>query len=230
MAIYKPSPLAGAISGNLGGVNFSDGKSGPILRKPIQRTRKDTVLQQANRIRHQFVRSGWRTLTDQQRTEWTQAAQTYPHSNRLGVRTRMTGFSLYLMVNMYAWSVTFLPGGLRRSWADLNRFPAFPALSLDITSGAGPYNLINDDPLAVPTPQMTLFGARTFSTAVRRSWNTFTTFTQIANDAADVDFSAAFITAFGQIEIGEQLFIKAIPSPLQERLGSPVIISATAHA
>lgn len=99
MAIIRPGAIIGAISGNLGGVCFIAGKGAPVARQRIHKKNSQTPKQISHRAGTLFLSQSWRTLTPAQRIMWNTAATKFPVTNRLGITSFASGFSLFLKVN-----------------------------------------------------------------------------------------------------------------------------------
>ncbi len=108
MAIIRVGPLAGAISGNLGGQNFVNGRAGPYVRTRLKRINKATQRQHAHQARYQTTVIRWRTLTDDQRNAWRTASRNLFRSNRLGTRRPISGFQLYVQHNLASPDLVFV--------------------------------------------------------------------------------------------------------------------------
>lgn len=100
MAIIRPSPIIGAISGTLGSTNFSNSRYGPVARKQLARVNKLTQKQLAQRSRFSDTVKGWSELTEDQRLAWRSAAQLVVRPNRLGVNRSLSGFAFFLQYNL----------------------------------------------------------------------------------------------------------------------------------
>lgn len=100
MAIFRPGHVVGAISGNLGTMNFANGPYGPYVRKRMVRTDKRSVRQLASRVQMQTIRHEWSGLSKEQRTTWRAAARQFPQVNRLGIRRNLSGFQFFVRVNI----------------------------------------------------------------------------------------------------------------------------------
>jgi len=100
VAIIRPSGAVGAISGNLGGCNFVQGRNGPYVRRRIVRTDKKTALQLAQRNSFKSVRSLWRSLSEQERKTWNRAGENLRYLNRLGIPRKVKGNELFFQLNM----------------------------------------------------------------------------------------------------------------------------------
>lgn len=102
MAIFRPSPIVGAISGNLGSVNFGNARFGPFVRRKAY----PSASRSARRVENSAIYSGaspaWRALTAPQRIAWRSAAAEYGHLNRLAVSSPLSGWQFYLKYYVYA--------------------------------------------------------------------------------------------------------------------------------
>lgn len=96
MAIFRPSPLVGAVSGRVGGAEFVNGRGAPYVRKAQHKIRHDSPARlDAKAIYTQAIRA-WENLTDTQRQAWRALAQIQTGTNRLSVPRTMTGFEAYI--------------------------------------------------------------------------------------------------------------------------------------
>lgn len=96
MAIYTPGPVVGAISGNLGGVSFVNGKGSKVIRHARRAGRQanaQTAL--ASSLTARFARA-WSGLTDLHRASWNTYAANRTHSNRLGVDRPLSGYQEWM--------------------------------------------------------------------------------------------------------------------------------------
>lgn len=102
MAIFRPSPIVGAISGNLGSVNFGTARFGPFVRRKAYQA----ASRSARRIENSAIYSGaspaWRALAPAERIGWRTAAADYHHLNRLAVSSPLSGWQLFLKYYVYA--------------------------------------------------------------------------------------------------------------------------------
>lgn len=89
--------LTGSLSsGKLGGLVGSRGRSGSQLRARI--VPRQALTASSSEARH--ITGGlpalWRTLTEAERTSWTQLAQGLPAKNALGQPITLSGYALYI--------------------------------------------------------------------------------------------------------------------------------------
>lgn len=100
MAIFIPGPIVAGISGTLNGMNFANTSRGPIIRKALTRTKRRGASSLKQRARFHFLIFEWRNLSDAQRTLWTEAARALPRQNPLGTTRSLSGFQLFLSLNL----------------------------------------------------------------------------------------------------------------------------------
>lgn len=99
MAIIRPGPLVGGISGTVGGLVFVAGKRSPTVRpRPAPSFKSSTTLQPA-RSRFAQLMNHWRGLTDDEKAAWATSAVQYPTTNALGVTSPTTGFRHFISTN-----------------------------------------------------------------------------------------------------------------------------------
>lgn len=207
MAIFRPAPLLGAISGNLQGVNFVLTKGSPIVRARIRRTKQSDQRHTIMRGRLQIVRHAWQNLTEEQRTAWRQTANDFPHKNRLGIATRITGFNLFVKANMFAYQI---PGAspipIISDPPNLNAPDTEPFISLNIISG-GSKSISFATVIPPPTHFVFVYAARTLSTAPRKFWNTYK-----LTESLGITVPATEITnwdsVIGDPQVGEQCWVR----------------------
>lgn len=173
MAIFRPGPLATAISGTIGGVNFVHAKAGPVIRQRIRRTKNLSLSSLTNRSAMHQVRALWRSLAENQRSAWRKAASDFPFTNRLGLTSNLTGFALFTKLNLFAHRNTTAPGiAFIRDVPKLNRAEPWIITAFSITSGGAKSVSLERVSPGLGEPAFA-YGARTFSTAPRLSWYDF---------------------------------------------------------
>jgi len=96
MAIFAPGALTGPISGTVAGLNFAHGPAGPYIRRTASRCDPRTAPQLAVRATYSAAAAAWRALTTIQRTGWRTTAARVSHTNRLGLRSPLSGWNLFL--------------------------------------------------------------------------------------------------------------------------------------
>ncbi len=103
MVMIKASRSANQISGRLGGNIFSINGGTQLMRSPARKIKSEPSASQKLR------RKAWTTLqqrywkrilTTQFKSEWTVYANNHPIKNRIGDSIRLTGFSMFMRINL----------------------------------------------------------------------------------------------------------------------------------
>lgn len=100
MALVKFSALISGMWGKLNGSIFSSTRQGYIIKNKFTPTNPQTPLQQSTRARIAFLSSNWKTLTDNQRLLWNNAASSHIRFNHWGDPYIMSGYTLFLSCNI----------------------------------------------------------------------------------------------------------------------------------
>lgn len=98
MAKFSPGPLAGAISGSIGGATFSHNRYGAYIRRraiPVTSTTEDAI---AAKARLTSASQGWQGLSTAQRLSWSTWASVNPVTDTLGNQQVLTGHAAYIML------------------------------------------------------------------------------------------------------------------------------------
>lgn len=145
MAIFRPGPLVDAISGAVGGAEFSLNRGHVAKKRQLKKAKTDPGLDRAQAIYQRAVHS-WATLTDEQRLAWRQLANVTPRRNRVGLPRYLTGFQLYVQNSIIAFytQASFAagtPNAPQAQPATKIEFTSSTSSSVDlsITTGAGSY-------------------------------------------------------------------------------------------
>jgi hypothetical protein len=99
MAIMRPGPLAGQLSGRVGGVVFSRNRGGDYVRNGPSPTNPQSDYQVAVRNALSVASSYWDDMDDAARQAWRGWAQVNPIQNRLGESIRLQGNASYVSLN-----------------------------------------------------------------------------------------------------------------------------------
>ncbi|MBA7656718.1 hypothetical protein ES703_64645 [subsurface metagenome] len=159
MAIFMPGPLVAGISGNLGGMNFVQGRNGPFVRRGLTRTVKKTERQLGRRARFDQVVKGWVEWGPEVRESWRAAARDIRFVNRLGLPRAISGFQLFVKLNLarraldIVWPIP--PEVLLRNPAPYN--------VVLTASAAGAVSVAWDQPSPPSTAINYFYGARSLS-------------------------------------------------------------------
>ena len=208
MAIFLPSPVIGAISGNLGGACFVLSKSGPVIRQRIRRTRQGDARHAQMRAAVQRFRIAWRDLSEEQRTSWRQSAISFPFTNRLGVTSTLSGFQLFMKLNLFTYdepNIGILP--LIETPPNLTAFAPFRLDSFEPNQAGGPI-LFFSNPSGGPTQSVSIFGARSFSSAPRLFWNSYKALGRETPSLTKETDITNWTSILGPIRVGERYFVR----------------------
>jgi hypothetical protein len=102
MAKFTPGSIISQVSGKLAGSVFSRGKSKAVIRQRVVGKRKTNLQKNSIAVSQARVISfarNWRTLTEAQRTAWSEMAIKFPTTDKLGQPTVLTGLQLYTKQN-----------------------------------------------------------------------------------------------------------------------------------
>ncbi len=108
MAIFIPGAIIGAISGNLGGINFVQGRRGPFIRKRAFGVAKQSQAQVQRRANFLHFITEWAALDAEQKLTWKKAAQLLPFPRRLGIAHPLSGFGFFMSHNL-SLGLGFIP-------------------------------------------------------------------------------------------------------------------------
>lgn len=100
MALFRPGPLIGAISGNVDGVNFATSSQRPIVRRRRRRpndAQSNLTTSQANLQR---LADAWAAASAAQRNQWNTLAATQRWKDRVGQARQPTGRELHASWNL----------------------------------------------------------------------------------------------------------------------------------
>lgn len=99
MAIMRPGPLAGQLSGRVGGIVFSRNRGGDYVRNGPSPINPSTFYQVEARNALGLASTLWDTIGDPGRASWVSWAQANPVRNRLGESIRLQGNAAMVSLN-----------------------------------------------------------------------------------------------------------------------------------
>lgn len=100
MAIVKYGPLASEVRGSIGGVTFTAGRFGKVVRARSSPVHAPTNARSYWKSLLSYDIAHWtNTLTEQQRTDWRNLAAATDFTNSLGETYHPTGLNLYVRSN-----------------------------------------------------------------------------------------------------------------------------------
>ena len=100
MALFRASPLIGAISGNLGPVNFVVSSTRPVVRQARRRTANQGDALTTSRARLQYLALQWTAMTVNGRAAWATLAATQRWPDRLSQMRQPTGRQFFFSHNL----------------------------------------------------------------------------------------------------------------------------------
>lgn len=99
MALFKSQVLTQA-SGSVGGMTYTRGRSGMVIRAKSMPVNTNTQFQQAVRANQSILAQAWQTtLTDLQRDGWNNYAAEIARKNKLGDTIFLTGQQMFVRCN-----------------------------------------------------------------------------------------------------------------------------------
>ena len=147
MAIYQ-GLLTTDMRGKTGGVVFSKGKGGTVVRMKNGQVRPATQFQAAAKLYLADAAQTWAKQTNGYRTQWDEFAATRFRSNSLGNRSPMTGFNFFCQSMANKNTLQGSTGNLP-SISVLGIVPVGTPLITSFTAdtrGVGELTIVNDDP------------------------------------------------------------------------------------
>ena len=231
MAIYRSGPLAGGISGAVGGAVFVNARGSKVLRRtPITHRKPQGPLGFALSRPHVSVnraRAGWLDLDDPSRLSWNATASQVSFTNRLGEARPISGYALYMKVNIQRAlrllaPMTVGPGIVRPQALASVVIAASVANGLDVTI---------DSPLDPTARLMLVYGSLHWGTAAPKFWRDFRLLgTANFTKAATLELISLWDPIFGDLRLGQHLALKLRPWIIDTWPGSPWVQPATVVA
>lgn len=207
MAIMRPGPLAGQLSGRVGGIVFSRNRGGDIVRNGPSPVNPQTGYQVAVRNALALASTRWNDMAATARSAWASWAQSNPVRNRLGESIRLQGNAAFVSLNA---RLAFLGTAV----VDTPPIVSAPAPLLTITPtldvGAGAFQLAyTATPLAAGM-KLWVLGCLVTSAGISNVNNRLRHFyTSAAAAASPADLEASFVARFGQPVVGQYVFLRA---------------------
>jgi hypothetical protein len=206
MALIRPGAVVGQISGRVGGVVFARNRGGAYVRNGPAPVQPRTLYQTAVRNALSTASSAWDSITEEQRTAWSEWAKLNPVKNRIGESVTLQGNAAFVQLNSRL---------ARFGIAPVATTPAVGApsglltLGLNADTGAGAFAAV-----FTPTPlgaheRIVIEGCNVRATAVAFVENMLVLVS--AGDAASaspLDIQAEFESRLGSVAVGDHLYIR----------------------
>lgn len=227
MAIARMGPIVGAISGSIAGTTFANTKAGTVIRSKLRRTIQRSPQHLTILSLYARLRSAWRALTPSTQQAWTVAALQFPHRNRLGIGTRISGYALFIKAN--STGAPFFP--------EFSPFPLYttpPNLNVDspsatvnlVMSLTGGYRFDIDPTIFPLTYKVSIAAARTFRNFPRAAASSYRTIDLIEPITQTALFTIPFNEIIGTPTLGEFIFVQTRLYRTNTPLPFPTILTA----
>jgi len=226
MAIFTNGPLAGAISGTLGAVNFAATKAGSVIRRRPSRTNKQTQDQHDRRTNFELTSRTWFSLDPEIRDAWNAATKQFRFTNRLGARIIPSGFQLFMKAYLdkffSGYYVNLLPPVLGQLES--------PIITADFTVG-GPYNITyvdwNPDYFTY-FPRLSI--SRPISSKPRRHYPAYKFALKIDANLATLDVYSKIVPVVGELRDTERVSLRLYLTHVFAFPSKPFFLEVTVHA
>jgi len=206
MAIYRPGPIIGAISGKLGGAVLVHAPGSPILRPapPPRKSRSTYQLQQI--ARQNDAAHTWDELAADTQARWNTFAASRPTTNRLGIKRARSGRALFI----HMWCLACFNGnGFTPTGALLSEMEPLTSVTAAFTQG-GPYNITV---LPFPTIYLLVQGtavSRPMSATAPKYWRNWRWLHTSFSSHFAHDFQADIEAVVGELQTGEVVGVKCV--------------------
>lgn len=212
MGIFHPSATIAEIRGNVGGVNYSRNRYGPITRGLINQVNPDTSYQNAVRAAFTQAVADYQAMTDETFEEYTAFVNDVKQHGRLSREFRRSVFNEYMSRQMNR----FLLGG-----ATVYP-PAYPTVRKhpwidSVTIGTDTLEVATDSLEATGFVSVAVYASALKSPGIRAvnpDWCSFITFADVATTDHTFDIYDEYIARFPYMgdPNGKRIFvaIKAI--------------------
>lgn len=207
MAIMRPGPLAGQLSGRVGGIVFSRNRGGDYVRNGPSPINPQTDYQVAVRNAMGLASTRWNDMAATARAAWKAWASNNPVMNRLGESIRLQGNAAFCMFNS---RLAFLGVAVVDTPPVVSAPPPLLTLTPTFDVGLGAFQVAyTATPLAAGC-KLWVLGCRPMSLGISFVKNRLRHFiTSAAAQASPLDIEAAFGLRFGVPAVGENVVVRA---------------------
>mgnify|MGYP000134250108 CR=1 FL=1 len=205
MAIFKPGPAIGQISGRIGGSVFSHNRGGAYIRNGAIPTRVTTPYAEAAKNRLAVFSAAWAGLSTADQLAWKLWATQNPITNRLGDQITLSGHGAYVQLN----TTIDLAGGTP---IDIPPVVAPPTALLTLTPD---YSIAN--PVEIAYTATPVGASNVVFSEVAISDNPGVQYVRnlfklvdvsAANQGSPISLGAAIATRFGTLQPGQGCFFR----------------------
>lgn len=207
MAIMRPGPLAGQMSGRVGGIVFSRNRGGDYVRNGPSPVNPQSSYQTAVRNGLAVASSYWDDMSDTARAAWKAWAQVNPVQNRIGESIRLQGNAAYVA----CYSRKAVLGHPMLADVPTRSAPS-PLLTITPTFdiGAGAFQLAFTATPLLDEFKVWILGCVITNVGVSFVKNRLRHFyTSVSAAASPLDIESAFTTRFGAPTVGQKVVLLA---------------------
>lgn len=210
MAKLKFTAIVSDMRGKLAGSVFSKNRSGAYMRTKVTPVNPQSAGQSVIRSRLTGLTQNWRSLTADQRSQWSDAAPNFPRTNQFGDQVILTGQQLYIglnanLINVGTTAITTPPSpGTTYSITSATLAMAKGAGTATVAFGPSPVPAGNAV-IVEATPAMS--PGKTFAKNLFRQISIVA-----AAGTTPINIAAAYTTKFGGIPAaGQKVFVRLTP-------------------
>lgn len=231
MTKVKYSALVSEMRNKLNGSVMSKNRYGNYIRNKVTPVNPQTSYQLEQRSNLASLSAGWRSLTQQQRESWSNAARDQPRTDIFGDSKILTGQALYVSANL-----NLLASGSAaiESPAPVIDVPLFgiSLLQVQVTGSIPDEFIFTIAPTTVPAGfKLIVYATPALSAGIEFAKNRFRYLGTFVPSGGQIDFTAAWQGRFGDANEGTKVFVRvALVSTTSGQLGLPYQAQAVVTA
>lgn len=207
MALFRPGPLVGQVSGRVAGVVFARNRGGAYVRNGPSPVQPRTIYQQAVRNALAVASAAWNDLTDNQRQAWSEWAKLNPIKNRIGESVTLQGNAAYVQLNS---RLAFLGIAPKTATPAVGSPSGLLTLSVTADIGAGDFELVFTATPLGTNERLILEGCNVRATDVKFIENRLVVFdTTDAAEASPYEIESPFQNRLGSVAVGDRIYVRA---------------------
>lgn len=210
MPLIKYSPLVTTMRGTQGGGIYSRNHAGDILKSWAKPRNPISVYSKPNRNEWQYLIKNWKNLSQEQRKDWTKAANNITWYNKLSEAYSPTGQLLYLSYSQNIFLTGHIP---TLSYVAPNQQKSISRISLTPFDDTYTNILLNFVEGNIPGKiAYLIFSTPPLSTGINYAYKYFRVIGIIlSGTTSPVDIFTMYTNRFGRLYSNEKIFIKIRP-------------------
>ena len=181
------------------------GRYGQVVRARVIPANPNTPSQATAREKFKSQSQRWDSLTDAQRTAWTQAAKTINSQKRLGTSGALTGNQHFVKTNVQLSTQGAVTVDVPPVLAPA---PAMPFETMAIANAGGILSIKLHSPTELPTGTE-IWGAAPVKAGVARTPQMVFLGLSPALAQGDANVTGLYVSKFGEPNVGQRVFIAA---------------------